>query len=151
MSRCLCPWPDRKGGIDVHISTCPNREVRKEYEAWATRAFSDYPGPDPEDDGLPCFEYKPNGHYKYPGVDAGWVTWLAKTEAAVEACVDMAERYDTDIEGCDGDELLQYGEGITCSFRLAYIIKYGKFPPKGDAWSVEFAELFQEIRKKVHK
>ena len=35
-------------------------------------AFADYPGQ--EDDGLPCFEYKPNGHHKYPGVDAGWVT-----------------------------------------------------------------------------
>jgi hypothetical protein len=60
---------------------------------------------------------------------------------AIKVCVDMAVRYDEDIEGCDGDELLRYGEGITCCFRLAYILKYGKFPPEGDAWSSEFAAL----------
>jgi len=67
-------------------------------------------------------------------------------EQAARACVDMAERYDADIEGCDADELLEYGEGITCSFRLAYIIKYGKFPPEGDAWMTEFSEIFKAIR-----
>jgi hypothetical protein len=71
-------------------------------------------------------------------------------DRAVRACVDMAERYDADIEGCDGDELLRYGEGIECSFRLAYIIKYGTFPPKGDAWSVEFVKILEQIRKEVH-
>lgn len=68
-------------------------------------------------------------------------------EQAVAACVDMAERYDADIEGCDADQLIEYGEGITCSFRLAYIIKYGKFPPEGDAWSVEFVEQLKAIRR----
>ena len=68
-------------------------------------------------------------------------------ERAVKACVDMAERYDCDIEGCDADELLRYGEGIDCCFRLAYIIKYGEFPPKGDAWSVEFIELMRQMQK----
>lgn len=72
-------------------------------------------------------------------------------ERAIKVCIDMAERYDTDIEGCDGDELIRYGEGITCCFRLAYIIKYGEFPPKGDAWSVEFTKMFDQIRKEVHK
>ena len=65
---------------------------------------------------------------------------------AVTACVDMAERYDADIEGCDADELIEYCEGITCSLRLAYIIKYGTFPPKGDAWSHEIRVMFEAIR-----
>ena len=79
---------------------------------------------------------------------SGWCV----LKPAVNVCLDMAERYDTDIEGCDGDELLRHGEGIACSIPgLAYIIKYGKFPPEGDAWSVEFTELFHEIRRKVHK
>lgn len=69
---------------------------------------------------------------------------------AVSICIDMAERYDADIEGCDGDELVAYGEAITCCFRLAHIIKYDKFPPEGDAWSVEFARMFDEIRRTVH-
>ena len=59
-------------------------------------------------------------------------------DSVVNVCLDMANRYDEDIEGCDADELIRYGEGITCCFRLAYIFKYGKFPPKGDAWSSEF-------------
>jgi hypothetical protein len=73
----------------------------------------------------------------------------AMRQAHIHACVDMAERYDADIEGCDGDELLRFGEGITCSFRLAYIIKYGKFPPEGDAWSTEFAVMLEDIRKQA--
>jgi hypothetical protein len=71
--------------------------------------------------------------------------------SAIRACVDMAERYDADIEGCDADELIRYGEAIDCCFRLAYIIKYGTFPPAGDAWSVEFCEMLREIRAEVHK
>jgi hypothetical protein len=67
-------------------------------------------------------------------------------EHASDACLDMADRYDADIEGCDADELLRYGEGISASFRLAYIIKYGKFPPAGDAWSTELVERMRAIR-----
>ena len=70
---------------------------------------------------------------------------------AVRACVDMAERYDADIEGCDADELIRCGEGIECSFRLAHIIKYGKFPPAGDAWSVEFIEMMKELRRDLYE
>jgi hypothetical protein len=68
-------------------------------------------------------------------------------EQAVDACLDMANRYDFDIEGCDGDELLRYGEGITCCFRLAYIIKYGTMPPKGDAWQTEFTARAAALTK----
>ena len=75
----------------------------------------------------------------------------AERQRAIHICVDMAERYDTDIEGCDAEELVRYGEGISCAFRLAYIIKYGTFPPEGDAWSTEFVEMLKEIRKEVHK
>lgn len=69
-------------------------------------------------------------------------------DRAIHACVDMATRYDADIEGCDGDELIRYGEGITCCLRLAHIIKYGTFPtPDTYAWQVEFIEMFKKIAK----
>jgi hypothetical protein len=41
---------------------------------------------------------------------------------AVAMCKEMAERYDWDIEGCSGEELTRYSEGIECSLRLAYWI-----------------------------
>jgi len=69
-------------------------------------------------------------------------------ERAVRICIDMAERYDADIEGCDGDELIAYSEAISCCFRLAYIIKYDKFP-KDKGWDKEFIELFKNIRKSI--
>ena len=72
---------------------------------------------------------------------------MTKTDidAVVKVCIDMANRYDEDIYGCGIDELIRYGEGITCCFRLAYIFKYGKFPPAGDAWFSEFATYSKNI------
>jgi hypothetical protein len=45
---------------------------------------------------------------------------------AVAMCREMAERYDEDIEGCDGEELTRYSEGIECSLRLAKWIGEGR-------------------------
>jgi hypothetical protein len=77
-------------------------------------------------------------------------TGTISREDAARVCVDMAERYDADIEGCDGEELSRYSEAITCSFRLAYILKYDKFPPEGDdVWSAEFIQMFNDIRREA--
>jgi hypothetical protein len=82
------------------------------------------------------------------GVKAGLLRF---NHIAVMACIDMATRYDFDIEGCSGDELLKYGEGISCCFRLAHIIKYGKHPGAGDAWQTEFAELAKQHNEQLRK
>lgn len=73
---------------------------------------------------------------------------LTERERCIKICIDMANRYDEDIEGCNADELIRFGEGVTCCFRLAYIIKYEKFPPTlGDAWQTEFVEISKELYK----
>ncbi len=64
---------------------------------------------------------------------------------AIRACIDMANRYDSDIEGCDGEDLITYTEGISCSYRLAYIIKYGKFPTKDFPLDKEFQSIAKEL------
>lgn len=88
-----------------------------------------------------------------PSVQAGVLLdlWEAAyrlcQQRSIDACLGMADRYDIDFEGCDADELLEYGEGLRCSFRLAYIIKYGTFPPDGGDWRYEFGERMKAIRK----
>jgi hypothetical protein len=49
------------------------------FEGWAQLAFSE---PDMEEvgDGFPSFERKENGHYKFVGIDAAWIAWLAARE-----------------------------------------------------------------------
>ena len=68
-------------------------------------------------------------------------------DAIVRICIDMANRYDEDIEGCDADELTRFGEGIRCCYRLAYIFKYGKMPPQGEAWGTEFSTLAKNLSR----
>lgn len=68
--------------------------------------------------------------------------------ATVEVCVDMANRYDEDIEGCDEEELIRYGEGINCCMRLAYFFQRGTMPPiEGDAWSTELATMAKHLSR----
>ena len=49
-------------------------------------------------------------------------------ERAIKIVLDMANRYDEDIEGCDGEQLIGYDEAIACCHRLAYVIKHGLYP-----------------------
>jgi len=65
--------------------------------------------------------------------------------AGIRACVDMANRYDADIEGCDSEELIAYTEAILCAYRLAYIIKYDQFPSSKFPLEMEFKSLAKEL------
>jgi hypothetical protein len=60
-------------------------------------------------------------------------------DLAVKVALDMANRYDEDIEGCDGDELIAYSECISCCMHIAYILRYGKFP------SDSYGDLQQQL------
>lgn len=77
------------------------------------------------------------------------IPWDAATETAVQICMDMADRYDNDIEGCDGDELLRYEEGFSCALRLAFILAFGRFPPKEGGWGKDWNDLVN--RNKLNK
>src|SRR5208282_6089915 len=65
--------------------------------------------------------------------------------AGIRACVDMANRCDADIEGCDSEELIAYTEAILCAYRLAYIIKYDQFPSSKFPLEMEFKSLAKEL------
>jgi hypothetical protein len=52
-------------------------------------------------------------------------------------CREMAKRYDFDIEGCDGDELIRYTEGIACALRLARIFDKDEMHKWADGKNVE--------------
>ena len=42
-------------------------------------------------------------------------------QECADMCREMSRRYDADIEGCDGEQMIAYSEGCTCCNRLAEI------------------------------
>jgi hypothetical protein len=53
------------------------------------------------------------------------------------------------VEGCSYDELIAYTEAIGLCYRLAYILKYRKFPPPDSiAWQKEFRDIERSLAKK---
>ena len=81
---------------------------------------------------------------EHPGAEG---LMKAESERAIKIVLDMANRYDEDIEGCTGNELGQYSEAISCCYRLAYIIKYGKFPQTIYPWGEEFVKMAKQLYK----
>ena len=67
---------------------------------------------------------------------------------AVRVVLDMANRYDEDIEGCDGYELIRYTEAISCCFRLAFALKYSHFQSDGEE---DKAKKLTKIAKQLYK
>lgn len=74
-------------------------------------------------------------------MDTPEIRWARKV------VLDMANRYDEDVEGCSGEELIAYGEAISCCYRLAYILKYGKYPDNSTPWAKEFIAEAKQLYK----